>query len=145
MVIHQDIDIAFSPGNIAGSQLADTPVKNEKSELEIAFITKYFGDQYIDNTQSEFAKLSGYVVNDARVTYRLKTNFIKEINLNAWVRNLFNEQYVANAWNYRFQSSGGSYGDAYEVPEGDGTNRYSLTGLFPQAGINFFFGVTLKF
>ena len=144
-VIHENTDIAFSPSVIAGSQLAYTPIKTDKSQLEIAFVTKYVGDQYIDNTQSEYAKLAGYVVNDARVTYKIKTKLIKEISLNAWVRNLFNEQYVANAWNYRFQSSGGSYGDAYEVPEGDGTDRYSLTGLFPQAGINFFFGVTLKF
>jgi len=144
-VVHQNTDIAFSPSVIAGSQLAYTPIRKEKSELEIAFITKYVGDQYIDNTQSEFAKLAGYVVNDARVTYRIKTKLIKEINLNAWVRNLFNEQYVANAGNYRFQYSGGEYGDAYEVPEGEGTNRYSLTGLFPQAGTNFFLGLTLKF
>lgn len=144
-VVHQNTDIAFSPSVIAGSQLAYTPIKSDKGELELAFITKYVGDQYIDNTQSEFAKLAGYVVNDARVTYKIKTKLIKEISLNAWVRNLFNEQYVANAWNYRFQSSGGSYGDIYEAPEGDGTNRYSLTGLFPQAGTNFFLGLTLKF
>ncbi|MFT7157313.1 MAG: iron complex outermembrane receptor protein [Parvicella sp.] len=144
-VIHQNTDIAFSPSIIAGSQLAYTPIKTVKGELELAFITKYVGDQYIDNTQSEFAKLSGYVVNDARVTYKVKSKLFKEICINAWVRNLFNEQYVANAWNYRFQSSGGSYGDIYETPEGEGTDRYSLTGLFPQAGTNFFLGLTLKF
>ncbi|MCB9187796.1 MAG: TonB-dependent receptor [Flavobacteriales bacterium] len=144
-VIHENTDIAFSPGIIAGSQLMYSPIKSDKQELEIAFITKYVGKQYIDNTQSEYAKLDAYLVNDARVTYSLKTKTIKEINLSLWVRNLFNEQYVSNAWNYRFQSSGGSYGDLYEVAEGEGTNRYSLTGLFPQAGTNFFLGLTLKF
>ncbi len=144
-VIHENTDIAFSPSVIASGQLAYSLIKTEKSQLELAFIAKYVGEQYIDNTQSDYAKLDGYLVNDARVTYRIKTKLIKEISVNAWIRNLFNEQYVANAWNYRFQSSGGSYGDAYEVPEGSGTDRYTLTGLFPQAGTNFFLGLTLKF
>lgn len=144
-VIHENTDIAFSPSVIAGSQLMYTPIKSEKQELELAFIAKYVGKQYIDNTQSDYAKLDAYLVNDARITYSLKTKTIKEINLSAWVRNLFNEQYVSNAWNYRFQSSGGSYGDIYEVAEEEGTKRYSLTGLFPQAGTNFFLGLTLKF
>lgn len=145
LVIHENTDIAFSPGIIAGSQLSFKPILSDKSELEVAFITKYVGEQYIDNTQSEYAKLDDYLVNDARVQYKIKTKSIKEITLSAWARNIFNEQYVSNAWNYRFQSSGGSYGDIYEVPEGEGTNRYSLTGLFPQAGTNFFLGLTLKF
>lgn len=145
LVIHENTDIAFSPGIIAGSQLSFKPILSDKSELEVAFITKYVGEQYIDNTQSEYAKLDDYLVNDARIQYKIKTKSIKEITLSAWARNIFNEQYVSNAWNYRFQSSGGSYGDIYEVPEGEGTNRYSLTGLFPQAGTNFFLGLTLKF
>lgn len=145
LVIHENTDIAFSPGVIAGSQLSYKPIQSDKSELEVTFITKYVGEQYIDNTQSEYAKLDDYLVNDARVQYKIRTKSIKEIILSVWARNLFNEQYVSNAWNYRFQSSGGSYGDIYEVPEGEGTNRYSLTGLFPQAGTNFFLGLTLKF
>ena len=145
-VVHTNTDIAFSPSVIAGSQLAYTPIKSDKyGELEIALLTKYVGDQYIDNTMSEYAQLDAYLVNDFRLQYTLTPNFCKAIVLSAWARNIFNEQYVSNAWIYRFQSSGGSYGDIYEVAEGEGTGQYNLTGLFPQAGINFFGGVTFKF
>ena len=77
--------------------------------------------------------------------YIWKGQRFKEIIVSGWVRNLLDEKYVSNAWVYRFQSSGASYGDIYEVAEEPGTDRYNLTGAFPQAGRNFFLGLTLKF
>jgi len=146
MIEHKNTDIAFSPSVIAGSQIAFTPINSEENgTLEIALISKYVGEQFIDNTSSNFAKLDGYFVNDARVQYTLKNKLFKELIVFGTVRNLLNEKYISNAWVYRFQSSGGSYGDIYEVAEGEDTDRYNLTGVFPQAGINFFTGVTLKF
>mgnify|MGYP001082808867 FL=1 len=89
--------------------------------------------------------MDGYLVNDIRLQYSIKNRLFKELTVFGTVRNLLNEKYISNAWVYRFQSSGGSYGDIYEVSEGDDTNRYNLTGVFPQAGVNFFTGLTLKF
>lgn len=146
VVTHAHADIAFSPNIIAGSQLIYTPFNTEKhGALEVAFISKYVGEQFIDNTSSPHAKLKAYFVNDLRVQYSIKNKLFKEVILSTWVRNLFNEQYLANAWVYRFTSSGGSYGDIYENTENGDTNRYNLMGLFPQAGINYFIGLTLRF
>jgi iron complex outermembrane recepter protein len=111
----------------------------------LALISKYVGEQFIDNTSSVHAKLDAYFVNDVRVQYSKQTKVFKEVILSTWVRNIFNEQYSSNAWVYRFTSSGGSYGDIYENNENATTNRYNLMGVFPQAGINFFVGVTLRF
>ena len=146
MIEHQNTDIAFSPSVIAGSQIAYTPINSEEyGSFEISLISKYVGEQFIDNTSSQYAKLDAYFVNDARIQYSLKNKLFKEILLFGTVRNLLNEKYISNAWVYRFQSSGASYGDIYEVQEDVENDRYNLTGVFPQAGINFFTGVTLKF
>jgi iron complex outermembrane recepter protein len=146
VVTHINTDIAFSPNFIAGSELIFTPISDlKKGNLELAFISKYVGEQFIDNTSSIHAKLDAYLVNDVRVQYSKQTKVFKEVILSTWVRNIFNEQYSSNAWVYRFTSSGGSYGDIYENLEDATTNRYNLIGVFPQAGINFFVGVTLRF
>jgi iron complex outermembrane receptor protein len=146
VVSHFNTDIAFSPSVIVGSELIFKPINDaKKGTLELAFISKYVGEQFIDNTSSIHAKLDAYFVNDVRVQYSIQNKLFKEIVLSTWVRNIFNEQYSSNAWIYRFNSSGGSYGDIYENIEDPTTNQYNLLGVFPQAGINFFVGVTLRF
>jgi iron complex outermembrane receptor protein len=52
------------------------------------------------------------------------------LGINLKVNNLTNAKYETNAWVYRYYSEG-SYG-VYD-------------GYFPQAGINFLFGLDLKF
>lgn len=146
VVTHTNTDIAFSPNIIAGSELIFTPIIDlKKVNLELALISKYVGEQFIDNTSSIHAKLDAYFVNDVRLQYSKQTKVFKEVLLSTWVRNIFNEQYSSNAWVYRFSSSGGSYGDIYENMEDVNNSRYNLMGVFPQAGINFFVGVTLRF
>jgi iron complex outermembrane recepter protein len=146
VVTHKNTDIAFSPNIIAGSELIFTPISDlKKGNLELAIISKYVGEQFIDNTSSIHAKLDAYFVNDVRVQYSKQTKVFKEVILSTWVRNIFNEQYSSNAWVYRFTSSGGTYGDPYGNNDDVANNRYNLMGVFPQAGINFFVGVTLRF
>ena len=59
-------------------------------------LPKYVGDQFIDNTSNENAKLDAYLVHDFRLTY-LKTTLFKEIEFSAWLRNLANQHYISNA------------------------------------------------
>lgn len=152
--VHKKTDIAFSPSVIAGSQLVYTPINSAQyGALELALISKYVGEQFIDNTSSAYAKLDAYWVHDARLQYTVKDKFCKEIIFTGSVRNLLNTQYTSNAWLYRFQSKGWNptlasdpvYGDPYANAEGEDTGRYNLIGLFPQASLNFFAGLTLKF
>ena len=66
--------------------------------------------------------------------------------LSSWVRNLLNQNYISNAWVYRFNTSTSdptTY-DAYANSAG-GVNQYNQIGAFNQAGINFFVGLNLRF
>lgn len=144
---YKNTGIAFSPNIIASSQVVFKPITSKKyGEVELALVTKYVGDQFIDNTSNPDRMLNAYVVNDIRMQYSMKTKLFKEIVFSAWIRNFTNTQYVSNAWIYKFKS------DYYNpVPDDSFANsesvdgRYNLIGAFPQAGINFFSGLILKF
>ena len=146
-VTHVNTNIAFSPSIIGGSQLIFTPFNSDKNgKIDLALISKYVGDQFIDNTSSEFAKLDSYIVNDFRVSYTVKTKLFKEVVISSWIRNLSNQNYISNAWVYRFNTtSDPTTYDPYANAEGSGTNSYNQIGAFNQAGINFFVGLNLKF
>tara|TARA_B110000305_G_scaffold218493_1_gene258670 strand:- start:452 stop:2713 length:2262 start_codon:yes stop_codon:yes gene_type:complete len=146
-VTHTNTNIAFSPSITGGSQLIFTPFNSvENGKLDLALVTKYVGDQFIDNTSSEYAKLDAYLVNDFRVSYTVKTKLFKEIVISSWVRNLFNQNYISNAWVYRFNTTGDPTAyDPYANSEGSGTDSFNQIGAFNQAGINFFIGLKLKF
>jgi iron complex outermembrane receptor protein len=144
---YEDTDIAFSPSLIASNQLIFKPVNSEKyGNIELALVTKYVGDQYIDNTSNSDRMLAAYLVNDIRLQYSVKTKLFKEMVWSAWVRNFTNTQYVSNAWIYKFKSA-----NYNPVPDDTFANkesvdgRYNLIGAFPQAGINFFTGLILRF
>ena len=149
-VNHQNTEIAFSPSIIGGGQLIFTPFDHEKyGKLQLAFITKYVGEQFIDNTSNENAKLDDYSVHDFRLTYSKKTNLFKEIEFSAWLRNLANQHYISNAWVYRFKYSGNAVDPndwSYsEYNNAESTNTFNQIGAFNQAGINFFMGLKLRF
>ena len=121
-----ETDLSFSPSVVGGSRISYEPVNG----LKISLLSKYVGMQYIDNTSSEDRRLNPYFVNDLQVQVTLKPSFMKEIGLNLMLNNFLNEQYESNAWIYRYY---------YEGIE----NR--MDGYFPQAGIHFMAGLSLKF
>ena len=118
--------LSFSPDIIAGSIISYKPINN----LNISFISKYVSRQYIDNTSNKYRSLDPYFVNNLIINYSFKTRFIKEIGFQLMINNIFNEKYETNAWVYRYY---------YEDKE------YMMDGYFPQAGINFLAGVSLRF
>ena len=146
---HNDTDIAFSPNVIAGGDLTyhvfRESLKEENKALSFSLFGKYVGEQFIDNTSNENTILEAYFFSDFRIQYDFRTKFLKEVSLKLMARNIFNTQYSANAWTYRFVSE--AYNpvpdDAYARLEGDGT--YNLTGFYPQAGINFLAGLSVRF
>jgi iron complex outermembrane receptor protein len=93
-------------------------------------ISKYVGCQYIDNTESSDRQLDPYYVNNLLISYKFIPRFCKEIGFSLLVNNIFNEQYESNAWVYRY-----SYENIMQ----------KLDGYYPQAGINFMAGVSVKF
>ncbi|WP_428831766.1 TonB-dependent receptor [Flavobacterium yafengii] len=112
-------DIAYSPSIIAGNILVYTPVEN----LHISWLQKFVGEQYMNNIELPEAKLADYFVNDLNVAYTFKPKTIfKEIVLTGLVNNFLDKKYVSNGYMY----------DVYPY-------------YYPQAGINFLAGLTLKF
>ncbi len=118
--------LAFSPSVTGNSRLEITVLK----QLEISFLSKYVGSQYIDNTSSGERMLSPWFTNDLKLNWNIHTSFAKQLELTFTVMNVFNELYSANAWVYRYYYEG---------------NEYSMDGYYPQAGRNFMAGLNVSF
>jgi iron complex outermembrane receptor protein len=127
---HGNTDIAFSPNVIAAAELVFNPLVSSKHDLELALMSKYVGQQFIDNSSSETSVLDAFFTNDIRVAFTPKVAWAKNARFTFLVRNVFNELYESNAWIYRYNFEG---------------RVQQFEGLYPQAGINFFLGVDFKF
>ena len=126
-------DIAFSPNFVFGNQLVFMPTNN----FQISFLSKYVGEQFMGNIDSNRSKLDAYFVNDLNINYEWKLNKgIKSIVFSGLVNNIFNLEYESNGYFY-------TYDDDWSTP--GSTTTIEGTGYYPQAGINFLLGVNLKF
>lgn len=131
---YSDTDIAFSPNLIASSSLTYTPLEN----MSLGIISKYVGQQYLDNTSDDTKVIKSYLINNLSASYTLKPNWIKEISFNLLVNNLFDKTYESNGYTY-------SYFYRPEVLEGsEGAAAITEKFYYPQAGVNFLFGVNLS-
>ncbi|MFN8428732.1 MAG: TonB-dependent receptor [Spirosomataceae bacterium] len=117
-------DISFSPNTIMGGTVTLKPVKS----LEISLLPKYVGKQYLDNSGSELKKLDGYFVNDLRANYTLHPKNLKEIGFSLLINNILNKKYESNGYTYSY------------IYEKTITENF----VFPQAGINFLMGISVK-
>jgi iron complex outermembrane receptor protein len=112
-------NIAFSPEIIAGNILIFTASKN----LQIFILSKFVGQQFMNNIQTESAKLDSYFVNDLNFSYTITPKkYCKSIVFNGLINNFLNQKYVSNGY---------MYGD--------------FASYYPQAGINFLVGATVLF
>ena len=125
-IILKNTDISFSPSIIVKNSFDFHVAK----ALNISFLSKYIGRQFIDNTSNINRSLNPYFVSDLIFNYSIKFESFKEIVLNFSLNNVFNEMYESNAWVYRYIS---------------GNQEYEMNGYFPQAGINFLAGISIKF
>jgi len=120
LVNYGTTNIAFSPNVIAGGIFSYKPI----SDLQLSLLNKYVGSQFAGNFDTEITKLDSYNVVDFNANYEIKSKSIfQSIVFSGLVNNLFNVKYVSNAY---------LYGDSY-------------ISYYPQAGINFLAGLTLKF
>jgi len=126
-------NISYSPTFVAGNAITFSPVKN----LQLSLLSKFVGEQYMSNIDSDYSKLGSYFVNDFNVSYELKTKKIfKSILLTALVNNILNEKYVSNGYYYNYE-------DSWTNPLVSTT--IEGVGFYPQATTNFLIGATLKF
>ena len=125
--------ISYSPSVVAANQFQFKPYDN----IQFAFLSKYVGEQYLGNVDSDFSKLDAYFVNDLSFNYEFETKSVfKSIILTGLVNNIFNEKYISNGYYYTFDDTWSDPGNITTI-EG--------TGYYPQATTNFLIGLTLKF
>ena len=126
-------NISFSPSIIVGNMIQYSPFEN----LHLGLLSKFVGEQYMGNIDSEGSKLDSYFVNDINIVYSLKNlPLVKEIMFSALVNNIFNVKYISNGFFY-------TYDDDYSNP--GVVKTVEGAGYFPQATINFLVGATVKF
>ncbi len=123
---YTNTDISFSPNVIAGSMLSYLPFRN----AEVTLLTKYVGQQYLDNTSNANRKIDAYLVNDIRFSYTWRPSFIKEIAFSVLLNNVFDEMYSSNGYTWGYAGGGAVFRENY---------------YYPQAGRNFLAMISLKF
>ena len=118
-------DLAYSPNFVGSSTLAFKAFKN----AEIALLSKYVSQQYLDNTSNNNRKLDAFFVNNLRLSYDLKLKGIKNVGFGLLVNNIFNELYESNGYTFSYIAGGLT------------TENY----YYPQAETNFLFSLNVKF
>ena len=126
-------NISFSPNLIVGNALTFSPVQ----KLNLTWLTKFVGEQFMGNTDSKASKLDSYLTNDINVTYELQLKkWFKSISFNLLANNIFNVKYISNGYYYTYDDNWSNPGSIKTI-EG--------AGYYPQAQFNILGGVTLKF
>lgn len=126
-------NISFSPNFIAGNIFTYAPSAN----FQASFLSKFVGEQYMGNIDSDVSKLDSYFINDLNLTYKINVGKIFEsITFSGLINNVFGVEYVSNGYFFTFDDTWSNPGTVTTI-EG--------AGFYPQATRNFLVGMTLKF
>ncbi len=127
-----ETNISYSPEIIAANQLIFHPFQ----DFQVNFISKYVGEQYMGNIDSEVSLLDSFFTNDLNIVYEWnEVPLFKSIVFTGLVNNVFDVEYESNGYFFTFD---------FENEQGQ-TQTGQGAGFYPQAGINFLVGATLKF
>jgi iron complex outermembrane receptor protein len=126
-------NIAFSPDIVFGNATTYSPINN----LNLTVLNKFVGRQFMGNIDSATSVLKAYNIHDLNITYLWNINKgIKSILFSGLVNNIFDYKYESNGYFY-------TYDDDFSTP--GVITTIEGAGYYPQAGINFLAGATLKF
>lgn len=126
-------NISYAPSVVAASNLVYSP----STVFRMALLSKYVGDQYMGNIDSELSKLKSYFTNDINISYVwIPDSWIKEAQFSLLINNIFDQKYSSDGFFY-------TYDDDYSTPGKIVT--IEGVGFYPQAGTNFLFGATFRF
>ncbi|NNK61098.1 MAG: TonB-dependent receptor [Flavobacteriaceae bacterium] len=126
-------NISFSPEFIAANAFTYQPSRN----VQVTLLSKFVGEQFMGNSDSEVSRLDSYFVNDLSFNYTLNTKaFFKSITFSGLINNIFNEKYVSNGYYF-------TYDDDFSQP--GVITTIEGAGYYPQATTNFLAGISLKF
>ncbi len=123
--LFKNTDIAFSPAVVSAFAITFSPVKNGK----VILISKYVGDQFLDNTSDRNRMLKKYFVENIQLNYGVSCGVFREVKLFFDLNNVFNNLYEANGYTYNYFEGGKLHVENY---------------YFPMAGMNFMGGILIK-
>lgn len=133
LINYGNTNIAFSPNIVAGNCVTFAPSEN----LQFSVLSKFVGQQFMGNIDSANSELPSYFVNDLNVSYEIQPKKVfKSVLFSLLVNNILNVKYVSNGYYY-------TYDDTWTNP--GNTITLDGAGYYPQAGINFLAGISLKF
>ncbi len=118
-------DIAFSPNIVMGNDITFS-----HQGFSAQLLTKFVGNQFLDNTSNEDRMIESYFINDLRLAYQLQAFGMQKIEFTLLINNLLNVTYESNGFTWGFLYDG---------------SLYQQNNYYPQAGINFLTGISLKF
>ncbi len=124
---HTQTDLPFSPAVIGGLMLTYKP---RKAGLQFDLQTKYVGRQFIDLAMDVNNQLAAYSFTNMGVAYDMPSKWTRKLRLSFFVKNVFDQLYVSNAWSYRYRI---------------GDQNYVDKGLYPQAGRNYYLMINWRF
>lgn len=120
-----DTPIAFSPDWMGAAQFGWSTKATQipwLKKVELAWISKYVGNQFLDNTGNSDRMLSAYWVQDIRGSVDVAwKKFPQFSGLDVWVNNVLSLEYASNGYTYSYR-----YGGLI-------TERF----YYPQAPLNF--------
>ncbi len=126
-------NISFSPEVVAGNALNYRP----NDAWSFTLLSKYVGEQFMGNIDSQVSLLEDYFVSDLNIQYTLDNlGILKSIVFTGQINNIFDLEYENNGFFFTFDDTFSNPGTTTTV-EGNG--------FYPQAGINFLVGATLNF
>ena len=126
-------NLSFSPNFIAANAFVFAPT----TSFQLGLLSKYVGQQFMGNIDSENSKLDAYFISDISAVWTWEpNNWMKRIQWSVLVNNIFNAKYESNGYFYTFDDS---WSDPEKITTVEGA------GYYPQAGINFLTGVTILF
>lgn len=126
-------NISFSPEVVASNMLIYAPAPN----FQVSLLSKYVGEQYLGNIDSDASILESFFINDLNLYYELRNiPVFKSIVFTGLVNNIFDVKFISNGFFYTYEDDFSNPGTVTTI-EG--------AGYYPQAGINLLAGINLKF
>ena len=123
---HENSTIAFSPAVITGAGFSYRPIKG----FEATWLFKHVSRQFLDNTSNRARSLDPYTINDIRLSYTTRTDFLDNLTFSLLLNNIFDHEFESNGYTWGYLGGGEEYRENY---------------FFPQAGRSLMASVTLRF
>jgi iron complex outermembrane receptor protein len=128
---HSNTPISFSPAFNGFGGITALPVRG----LELNWIFKGVSRQFLDNTGRADRSLPAYWYSNLRLAYAIQLGPLRELRFSFWINNVFNRLYSSNGYTFSERYMDG----------GEPTEVVSYRYYYPQAGIQFYGGISALF